>query len=232
MRNLVIGMGEVGNSLFKVLMGYYPTEARDIDPIVIGHKIDVLHICIPYTEKFSVIVGNYLKLYNPELTIIYSSVPIGTSEKLAAVHSPIEGKHPALALSIQNFGRWLGSTDEKKLEAAGKLWERIVPIRKVPSADFTEWLKLRSTSKYGINIAWADYEAKVSKELGMDFSAVKQFDMDYNALYTKLGMHQFQRYVLDEPNGKIGGHCIVPNAEILDEQYPNPMLKMVKEMKS
>lgn len=230
MRNLVIGMGEVGKGVFDVLLGVYPTECRDKDPLIIPHKVDVLHICIPYSDKFDEAVRGYLKLYSPKYTIVYSSVPIGTCEGLGVVHSPVEGKHPAIGLSIKNMARWLGSSDQKALDEAGKFWEKITKIRKLPSADYTEWLKLRSTSKYGINLAWTDYEAKVSKELGMDFSAVRQFDMDYNGLYTRLGMHQYQRYVLDPPEGKIGGHCVVPNAELLDEQYPSPMLKIIKEM--
>lgn len=229
--NLVIGMGEVGQGLFDVLRGKYWAAGRDKEPVIITQKIDVIHICIPYSETFHADVEKYQKLYDPKLTIIYSSVPIGTSEKLGAVHSPIEGKHPAIGLSIQNFARWLGCSDDKKLKVAVKLWEKIIPVRVLPSADFTEWLKLRSTSKYGLNIVWAQYEAEVSEKLGMDFAANKQFDMDYNGLYTRLGMHQFQRYVLDPPEGKIGGHCIVPNAEILDGQYPNDLLKKIVSMK-
>lgn len=231
MTSLIVGAGEVGRSLFDVLIGTYNTALRDIEPVIINYKIDVLHICIPWSDSFIDDVEGYQNLYKPKLTIIYSSVPIGTSESLEAVHSPIEGRHPSLGLSIQNFVRWLGSTDQKKLDIAKKFWEKIVHVRTLPSADFTEWLKLRSTSKYGINLVWTDYEDEVSRDLGMDFSANKQYDNDYNGLYTRLGMKQFQRYVLDPPEGKIGGHCITPNAELLDKQYPNEMLRMIKDMK-
>lgn len=231
MMNLVVGMGQVGSGVFDVLRGKVVTLARDKELALITQKVENLHVCIPYTEKFVEQVEAYIKLYNPELTIVYSTVPIGTCEKLGVVHSPIEGKHPLIGLSIQNSARWIGSSDKKLLKKAEKLWKKFVPVRKLPSADFTEWLKLRSTSKYGVNIVWADYEAKVSKELGMDFSANKQYDLDYNQMYKRLGMEQFQRYVLDPPNGRIGGHCVVPNSELLDEQYPHEMLKMIKGMK-
>lgn len=228
--NLVVGMGEVGKGVFDVLRGKLSVACRDKDPVIITSKIDSLHICIPYTDKFEEQVQEYKELYNPELTIVYSTVPIGTCEKLGVVHSPIEGKHPVLGLSIANSPRWLGTSDKKLMQRAAKLWKKFVPVREMSKADFTEWLKLRSTSKYGINLVWTDYEAKVSKELGMDFSANKQFDMDYNQLYQKLGMRQYARYVLDPPEGKIGGHCVKENSELLTKQHPHPMLDMINEM--
>lgn len=227
MRNLVIGMGEVGNGIFDVLRGKYEVVARDKEPILIGKKIDNLHIAIPHSDKFIDQIKEYIKLYSPTLTIIYSTVPIGTCEELKVVHSPVEGKHPAIGLSIQNSARWIGSSDKKLLSKAEKLWKELVPVRTLPSASFTEWLKLRSTSKYGINIMWAAYEADVSKQLGMDYIAVKQFDLDYNQLYKRMGMENFQRYILDPPEGPLGGHCVAPNAKILNEQYPNPWLEEV-----
>lgn len=230
-RHLVIGMGEVGNGLFDVLIGRHHVMARDKDPILITDPIYALHISIPWSDKFEEEVKKYIAAYKPMVTIVYSTVPIGTCERLGAVHSPVEGKHPAIGLSIRNSARWIGSSDENQLNKAEDIWKDIVPVRKMPKADFTEWLKLRSTSKYGVNIAWADYEAKVSKELGLDFVAVKQFDLDYNNMYQRLGMLQFQRYVLDPPEGKIGGHCVVPNAELLKEQFPSEMLDLIIAMK-
>lgn len=229
-RHLIVGMGEVGNGLMKVLQGRYAVMARDKDPILVTDKIVVLHICIPWSDDFEKAVKGYMELYKPAVTIVYSTVPIGTCEKLKVVHSPIEGKHPNLGLSIQNMARWIASSDEKQLAQAEDVWKEIVPVRKLPNASWTEWLKLRSTSKYGINIAWADYEAKVTEELGMNFAAVKQFDLDYNNLYQRLGMLQFQRYILDPPKGKIGGHCVVPNAKVLNEQHPDKMLDLIISM--
>ena len=230
MASLIVGMGQVGNGLFKVLLGKVKVIARDTTTTGIVGEVDVMHICIPYSDKFEKAVKDYIKLYNPGITIVYSTVPIGTCEKLGVIHSPIEGRHPELAKSILSAPRWLGSSDRDKLKVAKNFWEKLVPVREMPSADFTEWLKLRSTAKYGVNIAWADYEAEVSKKIGLDFSAVKQFDMDYNLLYDNLEMKQFKRYILDAPNGVIGGHCVVPNAKMLDKQHPNDWLKKIIKM--
>lgn len=230
MRNLIIGMGEVGNGLFTVLQGYMSIEAIDKEPTVIGHKIDILHICFPYSADFPSHLEKYQKLYNPSLTIVYSTVPIGTCEALGVVHSPVEGKHPSIGLSIQNMTRWMGSSDEKLLKQAEKLWKKIVPVRKLPSADFTEALKLLSTTEYGINIEFARYKKKVADAIGMDYSATKQWNIDYNGLYERLGMNWAKKYVLDAPDGPKGGHCVTPNAKMLHTQHPDELVKIVGEL--
>ena len=144
----------------------------------------------------------------------------------------MEGKHPDLALSMRNMPRWIGANNDDKANFFNSYFlENGFKTRIVPNSDFTEFLKLRSTSKYGINLVWADYEASVAESMGMDFKLINEFDKDYNKLYHELGMDNFQRYLLTPPNGKIGGHCVVPNAELLDKQYPSEMLKMVRKMK-
>lgn len=226
--SLIIGMGQVGNGLFNVLLGKTSVATRDKEQVVIGRRIDILHICIPYSDDFKREVRGYKSLYNPKLTIVYSTVPIGTCEEIGVVHSPVEGKHPELAKSIMIAPRWLGSSDKELLGKAVDFWAPFTQVRALPSADYTEWLKLRSTAKYGINIVWSDYENKVSKEIGMDYSAIRQFDMDYNELYENLGLKDFKRYILNPPKGKIGGHCLVPNAKMLNEQFPNKWLEEIK----
>lgn len=230
MGNLVIGMGEVGNGVFNVLRTRVSAYARDKESIPILQKIDYLHIAIPYTEDFKEQVKNYMELYNPKVTIVYSTVPIGTCEELGVVHSPVEGKHPVIGLSIQNSARWLGSSDKKLLTKAKKLWEKIVPVRELPSANFTEALKLLSTTEYGVNIEFARYKKKIGDDLGVDYVAMKQWNLDYNQLYKRLGMEQFQKFILDPPEGPKGGHCVTNNAKLLYEQYPDEQVKVVGEL--
>lgn len=229
-KNLIVGMGQIGNGLFSVLSDQVLVECIDRDPEFVAHKIEILHIAFPYSEDFSKYVEEYVARFNPALTIVYSTVPIGTCEKLGVVHSPVEGKHPALGLSIKNSPRWLGSTNQRLLDKAGKFWEQFGHIRKMPSADFTEALKLLSTTEYGINIEFARYKKQIADDIGMDFSATRQWNMDYNLLYRKLNMDWASKYILDAPEGPKGGHCVTPNARILNEQYPSDFTKIVGEL--
>lgn len=232
-RSLIIGLGEVGSALFRVLNEQDEVFGRDLKGSTDFTKIDVMHVCIPYTNDFVKTVLSYREEYNPKLVIVYSSTPIGTCEEIGLdiVHSPIEGQHPNLEPAIGIFNRWLGCIDHDALQKASDYWTRFGDVTEVSSSRFTEFLKLRSTSKYGINIAWTDYEKSVTKSIGMDFETVQEYDRDYNDLYQELGDYDNQRYILYPPNGVIGGHCVVPNAEILNEQFPSPFLDQIIRLK-
>lgn len=227
---VIVGYGEIGSSVDQVI-GPCFIEDPKIGSVDSTEDISIMHICFPYSDTFVDDVQTYHKKYKPELTIIYSTVAVGTTKKLGEgfVHSPVEGKHPYLASSIMMFPRWMGSTDEIALKKAAERWAGSVnTIRMVKDSDWTEFLKLRSTSRFGINLAFARYEKSVADQIGMSWHDLMEFDQDYNNLYKDLNMPKMQRYVLTPPGDKIGGHCVVPNAELLNQQFPNPLLKEIK----
>lgn len=229
MKDIIVGYGEIGKAVHKVVGGEPLLVDLDLTEVV-SQPVDIMHVCFTYSEDFTKSMGDYLVRYQPSHIIIYSTVPIGTTKHFpGAVHSPIEGRHPNLEESFRRMQRWIGANDEE-----GQFFKKYFNdlgfnVRLVASSDFTEFLKLRSTAKYGINIVWTDYEKKVADKIGMPFELIKELDTDYNALYKSFDMDWARRYVLDPPNGKIGGHCVVPNAFLLDEQYPDDMLKRIKE---
>lgn len=234
-KSLVIGAGEIGTAIHGVLKSKKkPADIRDVKEPKEQKSYDILHIAIPYTDKFISSVQGYIEQYNPKLAIVYSSTPIGTCEKISEVivHSPVEGRHPKLKESILVAPRWLGSSDEESLFMALEFWKDVgVVVRPALSSRFTEMLKMRSTAKYGVNLVWTDYEKQLADSVGADWNMVKLFDFDYNYLYEVTGWPQFSRYILDPPEGVIGGHCVVPNAELLNADHPHPMLDMIIEMK-
>jgi hypothetical protein len=81
-----------------------------------------------------------------------------------------------------------------------------------------------------VNLLWADYEKKVMDSLGEDYGALNEFNVDYNRLYSNLGLTWAKRYILTPPDGRIGGHCLVPNAKLLNDQFPDDILKRIIEM--
>lgn len=239
MRSLVLGQGQIGEAVTSVINGEDEViifdDRRGTNEPPILRDVDVMHVCFPCAdqEEFVKAIQAYVAKYMPAHIIIWSTVPIGTTKLIpGAVHSPVEGRHPKLEESIRNMARWIGYNDRKEGGFFIEYFEKLhLVVKVVPKSDFTEFLKLRSTSKFGINLVWADYEAGVAKDLGMEFDLLKEFDEDYNKLYHNIGMDWAQRYIIDAPHGHIGGHCVVPNAELLDEQYPNDMLKMIKRFK-
>ena len=222
-KHLIVGMGEIGKAIKTI---FTDAQTSDLQSKAIEPPIDVLHICFPYTPDFVKFVKNYQHIFKSTHTIIYSTLPIGTTKQIpGAVHSPIEGRHPDLELSIRTATRWLGGSEKETRFFAGVFAYKFIKTRRVKNSDFTEFLKIRSTAKYGINLIWTDYEKSVADSINMDFELLKDFDRDYNQLYHELGENWAQRYILDPPEGKVGGHCILSNAKLLNEQYPNEWLE-------
>lgn len=237
MNHVICGYGEIGQAVYEIIESEKDVTIAVIDPKVqndVLESVDIMHICFPYELGFVADVLGYVKEFKPEHIIIYSTTPIGITKKIkGAVHSPVEGKHPDLALSIRQMERWIGFNDREEGQFFRNFFHDLgLRTRLIENTDFSEVLKLLSTSEYGINIAFADYKAEVAEKIGMDFELTKEWNREYNKLYRNLGEEKrFQKYVLDAPNGRIGGHCVTQNAELLNDDYPDELLDVIIEMR-
>lgn len=225
MKMLIMGKGEVGTALYNILKDTYVVtmvgKENNLDS-----SYDVLHICFPFSDQFIDIVKEYKKKYLKEygLLINHSTVPVGTSDAIDAVHSPIRGIHPHLEEGIKTFVKYFGGM--RAMEAA-RIFENL-GIKTCISfqAKDTEALKLFDTLYYAWNIVFNKEVKKYCDGLGLDFSLVYDHgNRTYNEGYKLLGREEVVRPVLQYMGGSIGGHCLVPNAKMLDSW----MAKLVLE---
>lgn len=227
MKAILVGFGEIGKGVYEVFGKYHQIETYDIKS---GKKpegsYDVLLVAIPFLDNFSEVIRDYQKEFGAKATIIFSTVPVGTCGPLGAVHCPVEGKHPQLAESIRISDKWVGGTDKVATSFIEQAEFKVISLEK---PEYTEFLKLRSTTVYGLNIEFARYSKKVCDEIGLDFEQTKNWDGWVNGIYDHFGMEWAKRYVLDAPSGSKGGHCVTPNAKILSEQFPSPLVEIVAE---
>lgn len=219
MKTLIVGKGEVGSSLFKVLSETYETYIKDVEPLAL-EGVEVLNVCFPYSKNFIKIVKSYQKEYKPRLTIIHSTVPPGTTRKLKAVHSPIHGRHPNLAEGIKTFVKYVGGDSlPDTLEAVAYLKNAGISAMLVPNPETSELSKIYCTTQYGLDIIAMREIKEACEHYGADFEfAYRLWNQFYSEGYAKLGFPQFRRYSLDYTPGKIGGHCVVNNAKILKKK--------------
>lgn len=231
MNHLIIGLGEIG----KAINSLFPdAQTLDIENKVIKGDVDVMHICFPFDFKFKEYVEKYWDIYRPSHTIIYSTLPIGTTREFEfpVTHSPVEGKHPELEMSVMQMERWIASTWPAEVLFFYNLFDMVgLHVRKIDNPDFTEALKLLSTTEYGVNIEFARYKAWVAEQIDMPYELTKEWNREYNKLYKNLGMDKrFQKFVLDAPDGPKGGHCVTPNARLLNAQFPSELVQIVGEL--
>jgi len=96
----------------------------------------------------------------------------------------------------------------------------------------TELGKLFSTTYYGLCISWHGEMKKICDKAGVDFEkAVADFNKTYNDGYKELGKENVVRPVLYPPNGVCGGHCVIPNAELLKKYYKSLAFDLVLKYK-
>lgn len=230
MRCLLVGYGEIGEAIKKVFGKTHDIDVidtgKDINEAKAGKRYTLLLVAIGWNNGFIETVKSYQREYRVRDTLIFSTVPIGTSRKCCASHCPVEGKHPDLSRSIRLTDKWLGGSGKdysyKFLKQAG------FKIR-VLDSEHTEFLKLRSTTVYGLNIEFARYSKACCDVLELNYDEVKEWDKWVNDLYHKMNMDWATRYILDPPVGKKGGHCVTPNAKILNNVFPSALVKTVAE---
>ncbi len=224
----VLGFGEVGQAIAKF---YKVPKIKDLqrDDGLVG--VDILHICIPWSDNFVKIVRSEIKKIKPKLTIIHSTVVPGTTKKIGGmiVHSPIRGVHPNLHEGIKAFVKYIGVDNKKAGELAKNHLEDLgIKTRVFFPSVITEVGKLLDTAYYGVCIAWHGEMKKICDKFDADFEkAVVDFNRTYNEGYVKLGMSHVIRPVLYPPKGGIGGRCIINNVKILKKYFKGPSLDFI-----
>ena len=144
---LIIGFGEIGKSLFNIIARYYEVETLDVEPKdLFIERPEIMHICFGYSDKFVEQVKVYQEKYKPTYTVIHSTVPVGTSRQLNAIHSPCRGLHTNLESGLLTFPKFLGG--EKASEVADYFRRADMKVVLYDKPETTEALKLFDTEYY------------------------------------------------------------------------------------
>lgn len=241
---LVIGLGEIGQPIFEILneSGRFLVYGFDVDEAkmrelgqtveALPDKVDVMHICIPCIsqEKFVHVVVSYAEKFKPKLLIINSTVPPGTTFKIREsckcliAHSPVYGTHKSLEYMKWEIRRWtkiVGGVNAESAEAAGKHFKKAkIKTRILKSPLETELAKLFETIYTAWMIVFFQEMHRISKHFGADLDAIVG------------AIEDIHRVRLDRPiwyPGVIGGHCLIPNTELLLKGYDSEFLRMILE---
>ena len=240
----ILGFGEIGKAVAKFYGSADSPQVKikDLNRDDGLKDIEVLHVCIPWSEKFVQIVKDEIKKTKPGLTIIHSTVAPGATKKIidglpracrGVVHSPVRGIHPYLFKGIKTFVKYIGADNKEAGKLAQKHLESLGIKTKVffPSVT-TEIGKLLDTTYYGLCIAWHGEMKNICDKFGIDLEeAVTDFNKTYNEGYKKLGKLNVSRPVLYPPEKSIGGHCVISNAEILKKYFKSKALDLILKYK-
>lgn len=234
---LVVGNGEIGKAILKLYNNNYNVDVIDINSSFVKiDNVDVMNICIPYGKDFVNIVKNYITKFNPELTIIHSTVLPGSTKKIKTsniVYSPVVGMHPNLYKSLKTFTKFIGANDSGSLKRVKRHFKKLkIKYKTFKNTKTVETSKIVSTLYYGMCIAFHNDVDLLCKKNNLPFEQIMtEWNTEYNKGYTALGKVNVVRPVLDSPKGKIGGHCIINNAEIIKNYFKSDIIDYVLKLK-
>lgn len=221
----ILGLGEVGSAMKQLCEQKHQVfgRTRHNDELS-AKKIDILHICIPYSNEFEKVVVIAIKELEPKLVIIDSTVKPGTTQSIykktntSLVHAPINGIHPNLYKYLKEFVKPLGATSEDAYQQAKTHFEELgVKTTKFDTPLETELAKVMCTTYYAWNILYEKWLHYTAAKNHANFDQVyTQWNTFYNEGYST-SKPNVRRPILTHMPGPIGGHCLLPNLTILKE---------------
>lgn len=209
---VVVGLGEVGKPLFDLLSERYDVVGVDISPVGRIEQTDILHICYPFQIKdFIGETARYIEQFNPSLTVINSTVSVGTTRSVAertgatVVNSPVRGKHVRMLQELRHYTKFVGADEPTAGQKAAEHFEYAgLKTKVLSSPEATELAKLTETTYFGLMIAWAQEIERYCDQSGQNYDEITSF-------YEEIKFFPSVKYF----PGVIGGHCVMPNIGIL-----------------
>ncbi len=229
--DLVMGLGEIGEPMYKVLQKGGVTIGYDTDPKKMNSKqyelykekpISFVHICIPFTKKFVTTVVNIAKQKKPQALIIHSTIEPYTTKRIQkkldipVFYSATRGIHSRMIKDLKKYikfysvydwapnTKWASKMFIKKMKKAG------IKTKKMSTPLSLELAKIIvDTSYYGWLINYAQLSNMIAIKHGIDYDEMWTFS------------DEIHKYLGNRPKmypGFIGGHCVIPNLDLIKEK--------------
>ena len=225
---LVVGLGEVGKPLCAILEQQdEKVVGIDIEPVSVERPVGILHVCFPFkiAERFEAAALEYARQYRPEIMVVNSTVTPGTTRSIeartgiACVYSPIRGKHTKMVEDLRLYVKFVAGTNAEATDRVRAHFEAAgLKSEAISTPETLELAKLLETTYFGVLIAWAQEMNRFAGAVSADYVEMGKFFREIAYLPK----------VLFQP-GVIGGHCVMPNIELLEQRFESDFLRAVKK---
>ncbi|MBT4956024.1 MAG: GDP-mannose dehydrogenase [Nitrosopumilus sp.] len=239
MTDVILGMGEVGETLFNLLVDRKfdcigidldNSKCKNYTENKIIENPQYLHVCLPgELTGFTDIVVNWInKIKNIKVVIIHSTVKPGTTKtiqekfSMPILFSPVRGVHKRFLNDIKKYTKFIsfdGAEIDSKIRIdLEKRFEKIDWMSTTKTAELAKILV--DTTYYGWLINYAQITKMICEKENVDFDEMWKFA---DEIHENLG---------NRPKmfpGIIGGHCVIPNLNLV--KYENlDVIKKINEM--
>ena len=238
-KDLVVGIGEIGKPILKLLSKNNITVGFDLNPDLVDQKkierykklqTSFLHIAIPMTDKF---INNVLKLnkkFKPECIVIHSTIKPGTTKTLQkklsipVIYSATRGVHKRMIHDLKRYTKFFAiSTNAPRYKWASSRFIKLmkecgIKTKKMSKPETLELAKIICDTSY---LGWLVNYAQLSNII-----AIKH-GVNYDEMWSF--SDEIHRFLGNRPKmfpGFIGGHCVIPNIDLID----NKTLTLIKKL--
>ena len=228
-KDVVAGLGEIGLPIYKIISRNFSVYGYDIDKKLIpnnpkkfeNYSVRFLHICISYNKFFLTNVLKLNKRFLPESIVIHSTIKPKTTQNLQKklsipiIYSATRGVHKRMASDLKRYIKFFALDNKiKNSVLMSKTYVNLmkkcgIKTKKLSNPITLELSKIIcDTSYYG----WLINYAQMSKMIA------EKYDVDYDEMWSF--SDEIQKFLGNRPKmfpGFIGGHCVIPNSQLIDE---------------
>jgi len=230
-KDVVAGLGEIGSPILQLISKAVPVVGYDINEKLMDikkfkkyEKLETrfLHVCIPFTKNF---VSNIISLYKkfvPNGIVIHSTISPDTTTKLQSklpipiIYSATRGVHKRMLYDLKRYTKfyavepsalranWAASSYEELMKKCG------VKTKRMSKPIALELAKIVvDTSYYGWLITYAQLSNMIALENKVNYDEMWSF------------ADEIHKFLGNRPKmfpGFIGGHCVIPNLDLIHNQ--------------
>jgi len=251
-KNVVAGLGEIGLPILKILSRKIQVVGYDINPRLMDERkfekflnleTSILHICIPFSKNFLFQVKSLRKKFNPEIIVIHSTISPYTTKKFQSelqipiIYSATRGVHSRMISDMKKYTKFYAlEKNAPKKKWALETYSRLLKKCGIKSKKMSEPITLElakivvDTSYYGWLINYAQLSNMIAKKYKANYDEMWSFS------------DEIHKFLGNRPKmfpGFIGGHCVIPNLDLIKEdslyqidKINNMYAKKVKNSKS
>jgi UDP-N-acetyl-D-mannosaminuronate dehydrogenase len=233
-KDVVAGLGEIGNPILQLVSKQKPSIGYDVNEKLMDKKkfqkyeklqTSFLHVCIPFSDNFIKNVVSLASKFNPEVIVIHSTISPGTTSKLQSqlqipvIYSATRGVHKRMLYDLKRYvkffaieptaprAKWASSAYSNMMKKCG------VKTKKMTTSLTLELAKIVvDTSYYG----WLINYAQISNMIAV------QNKVSYDEMWSFAD--EIHKYLGNRPKmfpGFIGGHCVIPNLSLINNESLN-----------
>ena len=238
-KDIVVGIGEIGKPILKLLSKNNIVVGFDLKPDLIDERkferyknlqTSFLHIAIPVSSKFESNLLQLYKKFKPECIVIHSTIGPGTIEQIQKkldvplIYSATRGVHKRMLKDIKRYTKFFAiSKNAPKKQWAIKAYSTKmkncgIKTKQMSKPETLELAKIICDTSYlGWLINYAQFSNMIAQRYNVNYDEMWSFSDE---------IHKFLGNRPKMYPGFIGGHCVIPNLDLIHNQT----LDLIKKM--